>query len=147
MINGSNMGIINITTDLEAISKLESGVLNLKYERFDIASLTRDIVDTIEFEATKKDISIDIGWHSQQPYPPVWVKADRYYIEQVLINLIINSIRYGNQGGHTYIKFIDLFDKILIEVRGPASSCRDCCSCPWGLPGIHCRSAPLPSCW
>ena len=63
--------LINITNDLEAISKLESGVLNLKYERFDIASLTRDIVDTIEFEATKKDISIDIGWHSQQPYPPV----------------------------------------------------------------------------
>ena len=109
--------LINITTDLEAISKLESGVLNLKYERFDIASLTRDIVDTIEFEATKKDITIDIGWHSQQPYPPVWVKADRYYVEQVLINLIINSIRYGNQGGHTFVKFIDLFDKILIEVR------------------------------
>ena len=109
--------LINITKDLETISKLESGVLNLKYERFDIASLTRDIVDTIEFEATKKDITIDIGWHSQQPYPPVWVKADRYYVEQVLINLIINSIRHGNQGGHTFVKFIDLFDKILIEVR------------------------------
>lgn len=109
--------LINITNDLEAISKLESGVLNLKYERFDIAKLTRDIVDTIEFEATKKNITIDIGWNSSQPYPPVWVKADRYYIEQVLINLIINSIRYGSQGGHTYIKFIDLFDKILVEVK------------------------------
>lgn len=109
--------LINITNDLEAISKLESGVLNLKYERFDIVALTRDIVDTIEFEATKKRINIVIGSSSPMPYPPVWVKADRYYIEQVLINLIINSIRYGNEGGETFIKYIDLFDKVLVEVR------------------------------
>ncbi len=103
--------LINITNDLEEISKLESNVLNLKYERFDIAQLARDIVDTIEFEATKKNIRIDIAADS-----PVWVRADRYYIEQVLINLIINSIRYGNEGGSTVIRFIDLFDKILVEV-------------------------------
>ena len=109
--------LINITNDLEAISKLESNVLNLNYERFDIAALTRDIVDTIEFEATKRQITIHIGWESSLPYPPVWVKADRYYIEQVLINLIINSIRYGNEGGCTEVKFIDLFDKVLIEVK------------------------------
>lgn len=108
--------LINITNDLEAISKLESNVLNLNYERFDIVALTRDIVETIEFEATKRQITINIGGESSQPHPPVWVKADRYYIEQVLINLIINSIRYGNQGGNTTIKYIDLFDKILIEV-------------------------------
>ena len=109
--------LINITNDLEAISRLESGVLNLNYERFDIVQLTRDIVDTIEFEATKKNISVVVGSSHTTPYPPVWVKADQYYIEQVLINLIINSIRYGNEGGETFIKFIDLFDKILVEVR------------------------------
>jgi two-component system phosphate regulon sensor histidine kinase PhoR len=109
--------LINITKDLEAISKLESGVLNLNYERFDIVALTRDIVDSVEFEATKKNITIVIGSSYTVPYPSVWVKADRYYIEQVLINLIINSIRYGNEGGETFIKYIDLFDKVLVEVR------------------------------
>lgn len=109
--------LINITNDLEAISKLESGVLNLKYERFDIVALTRAIVDTIEFEATKRNINVVVGSSTNVPYPPVWVKADQYYIEQVLINLIINSIRYGNEGGETFIKFIDLFDKVLVEVR------------------------------
>ena len=109
--------LINITKDLEAISKLESGVLNLNYERFDIVDLTRDIVDSVEFEATKKNITIVVGSSYTVPYPSVWVKADRYYIEQVLINLIINSIRYGNEGGETFIKYIDLFDKVLVEVR------------------------------
>lgn len=109
--------LINITKDLESISKLESGVLNLNYERFDIVALTRDIVDSVEFEATKKNITITVGSSYTTPYPSVWVKADRYYIEQVLINLIINSIRYGNEGGETFIKYIDLFDKVLVEVR------------------------------
>ncbi len=109
--------LINITNDLEAISRLESGVLNLNYTRFNIVQLTRDIVDTIEFEATKKNITVVVGSSHTVPYPPVWVKADQYYIEQVLINLIINSIRYGNEGGETFIKFIDLFDKVLVEVR------------------------------
>lgn len=109
--------LINITKDLESISKLESGVLNLNYERFDIVALTNEIVESVEFEATKRDINVVVGSSHTVPYPPVWVKADRYYIEQVLINLIINSIRYGNQGGETFIKFIDLFDKVLVEVR------------------------------
>ena len=91
--------------------------MNLNYERFDIVALTRAIVDTIEFEATKKNITVVVGSSHSVPYPPVWVKADQYYIEQVLINLIINSIRYGNEGGETFIKFIDLFDKVLVEVR------------------------------
>jgi two-component system phosphate regulon sensor histidine kinase PhoR len=109
--------LINITKDLEAISKLESGVLNLNYERFDIVALTREIVDSVEFEATKRNIKVVVGSSFTVPYPPVWVKADQYYIEQVLTNLIINSIRYGNEGGETFIKFIDLFDKVLVEVR------------------------------
>ncbi|MDY3978576.1 MAG: ATP-binding protein [Tidjanibacter sp.] len=107
--------LINITRDLEEISKLESNVLTLKYERFDIVELTREIVDTIEFEATKKNIRILVGAPSGTQ-SPVWVRADKYYIEQVLVNLIINSIRYGNEGGTTTITYIDLFDKVMVEV-------------------------------
>lgn len=108
--------LTNIANDLEKISQLESGVLNLQWEWFDIVELTREIVDTIEFEATKKGIKIIIGSDAPTPYPAIMVKADIHYIEQVLVNLIVNSIRYGTEGGTTYIKYIDLFDKILIEV-------------------------------
>lgn len=36
---------------------------------------------------------------------------------QVLVNLIINSIRYGKEGGTTRVKFRDMLDKILVEVE------------------------------
>ncbi len=105
--------LINIVNDLEEISRLESGVLQLQKERFDIVALTRYIVETIEFEATKKRIRITVGASQQQP---IFVTADKRYIEQVLINLIINSIRYGNEGGTTRINFIDMFEKVMVEV-------------------------------
>ena len=47
--------------------------------------------------------------------------ADKHYIGQVFVNLIINSIRYGKEGGQTRIRFRDMLDKILIEVEDNGS--------------------------
>ena len=52
---------------------------------------------------------------------PFWVLADKHYIGQVMVNLIINSIRYGKEGGQTRVHFRDMLDKILIEVEDNGS--------------------------
>lgn len=44
------------------------------------------------------------------------VSADREKIRQVLINLLVNSIKYGIDGGETAIKIFELHDQVLIEV-------------------------------
>ncbi len=108
--------LINIVNDLEEISKLESGALHLQSERFDIVSLAREITETLAYEAESKNIRIHIGNSPAGAQPAVMVRADKRYIGQVLVNLIVNSIRYGNSGGSTRIGFIDLFDKVMIEV-------------------------------
>ncbi len=105
--------LINIVRDLDEISKLESGSLVLRREPFDIVALTRELADNLEMAAAKRDIRLKVGGVAQ---PPVVVRADRKYIEQVLVNLIVNSIRYGNQGGMTRIAFVDMFDKVMVEV-------------------------------
>jgi len=46
----------------------------------------------------------------------LWVEADRNKIEQVLINLVVNSVNYGNDGGETRVRFYDMNDNILVEV-------------------------------
>ncbi len=109
--------MINIITDLEEISKLESGVLNLSRERFDVAELTREIVDDASLEAEKYRITITVGKPGHDtPQPPVWVTADRNYIAQVITNLVINSVKYGREGGQTRISFVDMFDRVMVEV-------------------------------
>ena len=108
--------LINIVNDLDTISKLESNMNQLKMERFDIVALAREIAEQAEMEADRKGIRISVKGAENLP-SPFWVLADKHYIGQVLVNLIINSIHYGKEGGTTRIRFRDMLDKILVEVE------------------------------
>ena len=108
--------LINIVNDLDTISKLESNMNRLDMERFDIVALTKEIAEQAEMEAGRKRIRIVVKGADNLP-SPFWVYADKHYIGQVMVNLIINSIHYGKEGGQTRIKFRDMLDKILVEVE------------------------------
>lgn len=108
--------LINIVNDLDTISKLESNMNRLEMEKFDIVALTKEIAEQAEMEADKKGIRISIKSADNLP-SPFWVLADKHYIGQVIVNLVINSIRYGKEGGLTRVHFRDMLDKILVEVE------------------------------
>ncbi len=108
--------LINIVNDLDTISKLESNMNRLEMERFDIVALAKEIAEQAEMEADKKKIRIGVKGAENLP-SQFWVLADKHYIGQVLVNLIINSIRYGKEDGQTRIHFRDMLDKILVEVE------------------------------
>ena len=111
-----NIRLINIVNDLDTISKLESNMNRLEMEKFDIVALTKEIAEQAEMEADKKGIRISIKGADNLP-SPFWVLADKHYIGQVIVNLVINSIRYGKEGGLTRVHFRDMLDKILVEVE------------------------------
>jgi len=105
--------MIAIVEDLEAISRFESGELQLDITKFDIVSLTKEVVDMLEIKAKKKHIKM----YFRQDYDkPIFVKADKEKIRQVLVNLIDNSIKYNNDNGKTKLSFYDMDENILIEV-------------------------------
>ena len=108
--------LINIVNDLDTISKLESNMNRLEMEKFDIVALTKEIAEQAEMEADKKGNRISIKGADNLP-SPFWVLADKHYIGQVIVNLVINSIRYGKEGGLTRVHFRDMLDKILVEVE------------------------------
>ena len=108
--------LINIVTDLDQISKLESGVLLLDKEKFDVIGLAKEIIETTELEANKRSINVYIKSYNGAQTLPIMIMADKRYIGQVFVNLLTNSIKYGKHNGATKISFIDLFDKIMIEV-------------------------------
>ena len=108
--------MINIIRDLDTISSLENDMTMMKSESFDIVALAKDIAEQCEMEASKKNISIVVKFSQNLP-SRFWVSADKFYIGQVLENLIMNSIRYGKEGGQTKLDFRDMLDKILIEVE------------------------------
>lgn len=108
--------LINIVNDLDTISKLESSMNRLNMEKFDVVALAKEIAEQAEMEADRKHIRISVKGADNLP-SPFWVLADKHYIGQVFVNLIINSIRYGKENGTTRIRFRDMLDRILVEVE------------------------------
>ncbi len=108
--------LINIVNDLDTISKLESNMNKLYMERFDVVALAKEIAEQAELEADKKNIKICVKGSDNLP-SSFWVSADKHYIGQVFVNLIVNSIRYGKEGGTTRIRFRDMLNKIQVEVE------------------------------
>jgi two-component system phosphate regulon sensor histidine kinase PhoR len=105
--------MITIVDDLEAISQLETGELQLEPERFDIVALSKDILDAQEMKATSKGIMLSLAGDEK----PMYVYADRFRVRQVLTNLVVNSVKYGKEYGETKINFYDSGDTISIEVN------------------------------
>lgn len=104
--------MINIIDDLEAISRLESGEMILEKDNFDIVELSREVIEATEMKATGRKINV----HFKETYKPLKVHADKDRIRQVITNLLVNSVKYGKDGGETEIRFYDLDDNILVEI-------------------------------
>ena len=105
--------IASLVDDLEAISQLESGFLTMELEVFDINDLIHDIFDSLDFRAKEKNIKLSIKDGCDVPFI---VEADKDRIRQVIINLIVNSIKYGKVDGHTFVGLYDMDENILIEI-------------------------------
>lgn len=105
--------MITIVEELDTITKLESGQMKLNIEKFDIVALTKEVFEQSEIHAKSKNIKLTFHKNYEKP---IWVKADRERIRQVLTNLIVNSIKYGKENGTTDVRFYDMDDNLLIEV-------------------------------
>ncbi len=107
-----------LITDLDAITKLETGEININYKRFDIVALIKETIEHMELKASAQSIQLVL---KDKYNTPTWVYADRDKIHQVLVNLIDNSIKYGKPNGTTSIKVFELHDQILTEVTDDGS--------------------------
>ncbi|BAO75912.1 phosphate regulon sensor protein PhoR [Winogradskyella sp. PG-2] len=103
-----------ILKDLDMITKLEVGDLRLDKEEFDTVKLVQSVFDLFEMKAAKKNITLtfDIDYTE-----PIMVNADKERIQQVLTNLVVNSIKYGREKGTTEISIENLIkNKAIIRV-------------------------------
>ena len=105
--------LVYIVNDLDMITKLEIGDLHLNIESFDIVKLVKNVFEMFEMRANEKKITLTFDID----YPkPIMVKADKERIQQVLINLIVNSIKYGREKGTTEVSIENLI-KNKVSVR------------------------------
>lgn len=116
-LDRANKGVERLTSivkDLDMIAKLETEGLKMNLEPFNILELVQNVFDLFEMKAKKRNIKLQFDRIYEFP---IFVKGDIERIEQVLINLIVNSIKYGTIGGVTTVA-IDNYNenKYIIKV-------------------------------
>lgn len=94
-------GLDALVKDLVVLSQLETGEVKMNFERVDLAHLIQEIFEQLEPIAQQKQI--DFLLQTSQP-GPAWVKADAQRIRQVLVNLLENAVKYGNENGRVLVR-------------------------------------------
>src|SRR3954451_9317571 len=106
--------MVNLVSDLDEITKLESGEHPLYEENFIIQDLIKDVFETLSIKAGQRNIKCGIKKGCEQP---VTVFADKEKIGRVLINLVGNGLKYGKQNGNIIASIYKTDDKhVLIEI-------------------------------
>jgi signal transduction histidine kinase len=87
--------ITHLVDDLQDVTRISSGRLHLQRERIDLRDIVSNAIETIQstIDEHKHRLSIEL------PATPMWLSADRYRLEQVLVNLLANASRYTDPGG------------------------------------------------
>lgn len=112
----------SLLEDLDSISKIESGAMNIELETVDIAELSSEIAENLDRQAKDANVQLKIQEEEEEKFN---VLCDPNKIGQVLSNLLVNSINYGVENGKTVVRFYDMGDNILIEVADDGIGIKD----------------------
>ena len=92
--------LTRLINDVLSISKLESGQDDVPVERIRIDKMAFDAADMLSIHASETNVTI----HAHEKEEPVWVIGNHDRVEQMLINLIENGIKYNKNGGSVTVQ-------------------------------------------
>jgi PAS domain S-box-containing protein len=103
------LGLIN---DILDVSKLEAGKLDLAEEVIDPAKTIADLVQLVEAKARASDISITIRHEGPAPH----LRADARKLKQIVLNLVVNAVKFSHPGGKVEIVLRNVGGAVAIAV-------------------------------
>ena len=107
--------LVYIIEDLDTIGKLEMSERKLEMQPFNIVNLVQNVFDLLEMKANTKDILLSFD---SKYLSPIIVLGDYDKMQQVITNLVDNSIKYGKIGGSTEVGFENVNNnKLLISIK------------------------------
>ncbi|MBI1306263.1 MAG: sensor histidine kinase [Bacteroidetes bacterium] len=105
--------LVELVNDLTSISQLESGDIQLNYQKFNIRNLIVEVFEELDLSANKKKTKLGFKETSEKNLK---VYADKSRIKQVITNLVMNGIKYGRENGQILCAVYDMDKNILVEI-------------------------------
>jgi two-component system phosphate regulon sensor histidine kinase PhoR len=88
-------GLDNLVQDLLTVSQIETGAIKIEKKKLDLRPLVEEIFEQVEAKAKKRNVKLKLI----APIGNIQVKADAQRISQVILNLVVNAIKYGKEKG------------------------------------------------
>lgn len=101
-----------LIVEMLELAKLESGTYKLDMTTFSIGELIQQVYTKLLFSMEEKHLQVNIDVNSS-----IFVKANRSRIEQVVVNLLSNAIRYTPEGEKIQVSVITMEDTVKIEIE------------------------------
>lgn len=105
--------LVELVDDLTSINRIESGELEMDFTKFDLRSLVEEVFDEVDFMCKETGITCLFKQSADVEFK---VKADRIKIKQVLVNLVVNAIKYGEPNGKVWCGLYDMDKTVLVEI-------------------------------
>ena len=102
-----------LVSDLLDLSKLDYNPQDMQKEHFDLRSLLEEVVKKLGLEASSRGLDLSLSFANA--LYPLYGNRDR--IEQVLINILSNAIKYTPDGGEIRVSAGNIYDSIYIKVK------------------------------
>ncbi len=112
VIVGETRRLNKLIRELLDLSQIESGKFPLNLQTFDINVMISRVLITFEEKIDSKSLDIDVEYRQDKAF----VLADPDRIEQVLINLLDNAVKFTPERGHIRVWTHGAADKILIGI-------------------------------
>ncbi|EEY16887.1 peroxide stress-activated histidine kinase mak1 [Verticillium alfalfae VaMs.102] len=94
-IQTSANSLLMIINDILDLSKVDAGMMKLKYEWFHTRALIEDVNELVSTMAIAKRLELN---YVVEQNVPTWIKGDKVRIRQVLLNVIGNAIKFTSEG-------------------------------------------------
>ncbi len=105
MIQRETKRLSRMTKEFVDFARLESGRMNLKMEPVDVAEVVTDVVGLSQAQAEERNVELVIDCAADLPKPTdaPCLSVDRDRLQQVLLNLVSNGIKYNRENGRLSI--------------------------------------------
>ncbi|PFR39656.1 sensor histidine kinase [Bacillus cereus] len=101
-----------LIVEMLELAKLESGTYKLDMTTFSIGELTQQVYTKLLFSMEEKYLQVNVDAD-----PSILVTANRSRIEQVVVNLLSNAIRYTPEGEKIQVSIIEAEDTVKVEIE------------------------------